>query len=332
MALAVALGPAHLALAGVLVTPAPPAAVADAYSATEDQVLQVDAPGVMANDNPELASCVIAVASPGLIGTVDLNPSGSFTYKPPANFHGETSFDYGFVIVGPCGEGVVADSPATVTITVAAVNDAPTAGADSFIVLKDRTLIVGAPGVLINDHDIDGDSLTAVTVTSPAHGMVFLLPDGSFSYTPASGYTGPDAFSYKASDGTATSPTRVVTLTVTAIPPVPTPTPIPTPIPTPTAAPTPTPEITADPTPSEEPSPSLEPSASPVETVAPTAAASATPAPTAIPSKTAGGGGVSLPVLLVIVLLVLLVGFGAALYGPRWLAAQRGEPTDDDAP
>jgi hypothetical protein len=34
----------------------------------------------------------------------------------------------------------------------------------------------------------------------------------------------------------------------------------------------------------------------------------------------------------VIVLFVLLAGFGAALYLPKWIAAQRGLPVDDDPP
>ena len=204
-------------------------------------------------------------------------------------------------------------------------NDAPTAAADSFIVLKDRTLNVGVPGVLVNDDDIDNDTLSAVKVTNPAHGVLVLASDGSFSYTPANGYTGPDAFSYRASDGSLSSPTRVVSLTVTAVPPVPTPTPPPTPTPAPTPSPEPT---VAEPSPSAEPSQSAEPSTS----------ASASLAPSASPTPDAGSepgavthrrrGGISLPVLLVIVLLVLLIGFGAALYLPKWLAARRADPFD----
>ncbi len=316
-----------MAIAGGVI----PVAAADTYKVDEDTDLQVAAPGVLENDNPGPDTCVIGTDTTGLVGTLTANADGSFTYSPPANFHGDTSFVYRIVNVGPCAEQV-ADSEATVTITVTSVNDAPTAAADSFGVIKDHTLNVNAPGVLLNDHDVDGDPLTAIKVTNPAHGVVILAADGSFGYTPASGYTGPDAFSYKASDGTATSPTRVVTLTVSAVPPVPTPTPIPTPVPT--AAPTPSPEVTAEPTPTAEPSESAEPSASTAATILPTVAPAVTPAvtpaPTTVPGSTANGGGISLPVLLVIVLLVLLVGFGAALYGPRWLAAQRGAPVDDD--
>ncbi len=314
---------------------APTAAQDDAYEATEDVPLVVAAPeGVLANDPP--GACVLGIGpndEAGVSGGVAMGQDGSFTYTPFPDFNGQTSFVYRIANIGPCAEQV-ADSQAIVTITVTAVNDAPTATADSFIVLKDRTLNVGAPGVLLNDNDVDGDPLTAVKVDTAAHGVVTVAADGSFSYSPAAGYTGPDAFSYRVSDGTASSPTRVVSLSVRAIPPVPTPTPPPTPTPAPTA----TPQLTMAPTPSPDPSPSPEPfpeatASAPVgPTLAPSATPRATPSPTAGPRPTETGAGVSLPVLLVLVLLVLLLGFGAALYGPRWLAARRGAPMDDDGP
>lgn len=322
--------PARIAFA-VETAPPPTMAVADSYSTDEDTVLSVDKPGLLQNDNAGDSTCVIGSDSQGTTGTVSVGPDGSFTYMPPANFHGQTTFVYRIVDVGPCADQV-ANSEATVTITVDPVNDPPTAAADSFLVLKDRTLNVGVPGVLLNDHDVDGDSLSAVMFTNSAHGVVTLAANGSFSYTPGSGYVGPDAFSYEAWDGHLFSPTRVVSLTVTAVPPVPTPTPTPTAIPTPvpTLEPTATPEVTAEPPPSAEPSETIEPTAAIEPTVAPSATPVASPAPTAVPQTAAGSGGISLPLLLVIVLLVLLVGFGAALYGPRWLAAQRGQPMDDD--
>lgn len=64
----------------------------------------------------------------------------------------------------------------------------------------------------------------------------------------------------------------------------------------------------------------------PIDSSAPSASPGASPAP----EPTSGEGGVSLPVLLVIVLFVLLVGFGAALYVPKWLQAQGGGPPDLD--
>ena len=57
--------------------------------------------------------------------------------------------------------------------------------------------------MLANDTDVDGDTLTAVLVTGPAHGTLTLNADGSFTYTPTANYNGTDSFTYKANDGTA---------------------------------------------------------------------------------------------------------------------------------
>ena len=52
---------------------------------------------------------------------------------------------------------------------------------------------------------MDGNPLTAVVVTRPAHGTLTLNADGTFTYTPAANYNGTDSFTYKANDGTADS-------------------------------------------------------------------------------------------------------------------------------
>ena len=75
-------------------------------------------------------------------------------------------------------------------------------------------LTVQAPGLLANDTDVEGDDLTATGLTQPAHGEVALAADGSFTYTPDAGYFGTDTFTYKASDGAATSAATTVTITV----------------------------------------------------------------------------------------------------------------------
>ena len=107
------------------------------------------------------------------------------------------------------------------TLTVTPVEDPPTAGNDggggTFATSEDGTLTVPAPGVLGNDVDPDGDPLTAVLVTGPAHGTLTFNPDGSFVYTPAANYAGPDSFTYTVSDGDQTSAPATVTLTVNPV-------------------------------------------------------------------------------------------------------------------
>ena len=74
--------------------------------------------------------------------------------------------------------------------------------------------VAAASGVLSNDTDANGDALTAVLVANPSHGTVTLNNNGSFTYTPTTGYAGADSFTYQASDGKATSNTATVSITV----------------------------------------------------------------------------------------------------------------------
>lgn len=95
-----------------------------------------------------------------------------------------------------------------------AANVAPVGAADAYGTVEDEPLSVEAPGLLANDTDADGDDLTATGLTQPANGDVVLEANGSFTYTPDSGYFGTDTFTYKASDGAATSAATTVTITV----------------------------------------------------------------------------------------------------------------------
>ena len=73
---------------------------------------------------------------------------------------------------------------------------------------------MNAPGVLGNDTDADGDSLTAALATSPSHGNVTQNPDGSFTYTPDANFCGTDSYTYTANDGNGGSGTATVTIEV----------------------------------------------------------------------------------------------------------------------
>lgn len=90
---------------------------------------------------------------------------------------------------------------------------------DTYTTTEEVQLVVSAPGVLDNDNDPDGDSLTAVLVTSPPDGQLTLNADGSFTYTPDAGFSGQDTFTYQAFDGMDHSEPVTVTITVEPGPP-----------------------------------------------------------------------------------------------------------------
>lgn len=106
----------------------------------------------------------------------------------------------------------------TASIDVLAVNDPPVPGDDFFSVAEDTNLNRPAGQIQSNDTDVDGPfPLTVALVSGPAHGSLGLLADGSFNYLPDPNYNGPDAFTYKAIDGSGEFGVGVVYLTVTAV-------------------------------------------------------------------------------------------------------------------
>ena len=93
-------------------------------------------------------------------------------------------------------------------------NDAPLALDDVYSTNKATKLTIGGTGVLANDGDPDGDLLSALLVTGPAHGKLTLNSDGSFSYTPNKNYAGTDSFTYKAVDALGAYDLATVTINV----------------------------------------------------------------------------------------------------------------------
>ena len=170
----------------------------DDYSVDEDAALTIDAPnGVLMNDSdPNSDPLVVTLVTGPEHGELQLNEDGSFTYTPDGDFHGTDTFVY------KVNDGTTDSINTTVTITVNPINDPPVALADSYQVTAEQTLTVNiASGILLNDTDVDGDSLTATLITDVAHGVLSLNADGSFQYTPTSGFVGTDSFTYKATDG-----------------------------------------------------------------------------------------------------------------------------------
>jgi PKD repeat protein len=101
-------------------------------------------------------------------------------------------------------------------------NHAPQVVPDSYSLSEDSALSVSAPGVLGNDLDSDGDTMTVVMVSDVLHGSLTVNGNGSFQYVPVTNYYGTDTFTYKVFDGFVYSLVETVTLTVNPIndPPV----------------------------------------------------------------------------------------------------------------
>src|SRR6266850_1801292 len=197
-----------------------PVAVDDSVSTDEDTSLIINA---LANDRDVDDPLHVSVFTQGAHGSVVQNTDGTFTYNPNANFHGTDSFQY------TLSDGQLSDT-ATVSITVNPVNDNPVAADDLYTVVEDGSLSNPQPGILANDTDVDGDTLSVsdVLFTQPFHGFaVVTLNSGVFSYTsntnnPAIEALKPgqfldDSFTYTVSDGHGGTDTATVTLRVTGV-------------------------------------------------------------------------------------------------------------------
>jgi hypothetical protein len=75
---------------------------------------------------------------------------------------------------------------------------APVAHDDNYSTPVNTNLVIGAPGVLSNDTDADGDPLTVKNVIGAQHGKVSVAANGAFTYVPTTNYVGPDQFTYDA--------------------------------------------------------------------------------------------------------------------------------------
>ncbi len=166
-----------------------PIAVAETYTGVSSQTLSVPAiTGVLANDSDGDGDAITAqLVSAPLHGSLTLNSDGSFDYVPTPGYFGSDSFTY------QASDGTLTSAVTTVTLNVERANAAPVALGESYSTNEDVVLSVAAPGVLSNDIDADGDTITANLVVAPAHGTVVLNANGSFVYTPATNYAGPTA-------------------------------------------------------------------------------------------------------------------------------------------
>ncbi len=184
----------------------PPRAVADSYTTRPGTQLVVADPGVLANDvnilgRPLTSKILVGPAH----GVATVGDFGRFVYRPAPGFTGTDTLTY------RARDGYGAWSlPATVTIRVALPNRAPVGVADSYTMNEDDLLDVYEPGVLANDTDADGDTLTVEMVGFPSAGYVDLRSDGSFSAETAINGDADIAFRYRVSDGqTFSAPVEV---------------------------------------------------------------------------------------------------------------------------
>ncbi|MFT3666276.1 Ig-like domain-containing protein [Piscinibacter sp.] len=132
-------------------------------------------------------------------------------FDAPADLLAATSTSFTYSV----NDGTVTVSAGT-TINVTPVNDPPVAVGDSAITDEDTPLSIPAATLLANDSDVDGDTLSIVSVQGAVNGSVALV-GGNVVFTPAANYHGPASFTYTVSDGNGGTSTATVAVTVASV-------------------------------------------------------------------------------------------------------------------
>ncbi|WP_407309719.1 Ig-like domain-containing protein [Pseudomonas sp. nanlin1] len=163
----------------------------------------------IAGNFADVDGTTLTYSATGLPNGISINPltgliSGTLGSSASAAVPGGV---YTVVVTASDGAGGIASQSFTLT----AENPAPVASDRSLTVLQGSTY----SGVLQAD-DSDGDALSYAVTQLPAHGSLTLNADGSYSYTPAPGFTGQDGFSYQIIDADGGTAIASVTFTVSA--------------------------------------------------------------------------------------------------------------------
>jgi hypothetical protein len=155
------------------------------YSISSGAVLDVDAPGLLADAQNRTTGDYLYVTNQPDFGTLDADKSGAFTYTPPPGFVGTDTF--GYCISNdedvPRCEGL--------NHMIGTVSVYPAANAQSFSVTENDTY-----SGRLYPSPRGGITFTGLVTTAAQHGSVDVSNDGTFTYTPATGYTGPDSFAF----------------------------------------------------------------------------------------------------------------------------------------
>ncbi|MCB0129949.1 MAG: tandem-95 repeat protein, partial [Caldilineaceae bacterium] len=211
--------PPACAMATVFVTVQAPAnqaplVRADQAATVRDQAVTIP---VLSNDqDPDgtLNAASVTVTTQPAHGATVVNSNGTVKYTPVAGYTGTDTFTY--KVCDSATPALCGSAQVTVTVN-APTNQTPKAVNDNAVTLKNTAVAVT---VLANDSDPDGTLNTgSVTVTSqPNHGNTAVNGSGVVTYTPDTGYTGSDNFTYQVCDNgsPALCDTAVVSVTVNA--------------------------------------------------------------------------------------------------------------------
>ncbi len=156
-------------------------------------------------DTNALTYTVVSQPTKGVLSGTAPN----LTYTPNNNVNGSDSFTF------TVSDGITNSLPATVSISISPVNDAPVAlaqtGTNSVVVLEDV-----AKAIVLAGFDFDGDALTYTVVSQPTNGVLFSTVT-NLTYRPNANVNGSDSFTFMVSDGITNSLPATVSISITPV-------------------------------------------------------------------------------------------------------------------
>ncbi len=186
----------------------PPTANAASVTTPEDTKLAIKLTG----KDPEKQPLTYAIITQPSHGKVVLKGNVA-TYTPTANYFSPTNTPDSFTF--KVNDKLVDSAPATISITVQAVNDKPIAQNGEAYAVKNT-----ARSITLSGTDIEGDKLTYVpAATTLQGGTVAVQTDSNtVTYTPKKNYIGADSFTFTIKDSqNATSDASTVSITVKGV-------------------------------------------------------------------------------------------------------------------
>ena len=133
-------------------------------------------------------SLTFSISSEPLFGTLS-GDLPNLVYTPNQDYFGTDSFTF------TATDGIDVSAPATVSITIESVNDAPVADGQSLVTQVNTPI-----DIVLTGSDIEGSPVYMLIVEEPLHGELSGL-EPNLTYTPDEGWTGTDSFTFKVNDG-----------------------------------------------------------------------------------------------------------------------------------
>ena len=187
-----------------------PQATGERFVLNEDETLAGTRADLLGNDlDGDSAVLSMRLVQGPAHGTLSIQPDGSWTYQPVADFHGNDSFTY--VVT----DGVLDSGVATVQLQINPVNDAPQMSAGVWTLAVGPQAQWALSDLSAQAVDVEGDALSVRIVQAPQHGQLSMGQAGMLSYQADPGFAGQDSWTYVVSDGLTDSAPKAMALNVT---------------------------------------------------------------------------------------------------------------------